>query len=499
MFSHICKEVVIIANILEAIFRLTDEYTATQNKITKSVDNFEKTQNGAQKGADKLVSKFKNMQGGASVASSGIESLTGKVAKFVTASYLGKKAIDTMFSAIKTGAEKQVQLNTFQSLLNSDEAGKALYDYIQIYGKQKSILGDMGVANATKSFLPFTQDINQLQKLYQLTERLYARDPTQGSEGAVFAMKELISGDVMSARERFNISGISGAKIRDLANSGDINGTLQYLDDVFNRFGATQAIVDKNFTSLQTQATKFGNSVRSALGDESSPAVQNLSTMFQQLNADMDAGKFAPFFNLIGNGMLMIGNGLTWIAENGTFLIPVIGGLVTALIIFNTAMGLAASFARATGATIAVISGQWIIAAALIAGAAASIALSASLNQQNNDLKNQADSLSKSADNYKNALKNAPKTDFGSIPVEVANKSPISVKGEVEIEKESQKYLFDLAAQKAFATFNMQQVTPQVFIQNQTVTKVADLEEINQSMGDMLYQNQQTQAAGVYG
>lgn len=488
-----------MANTLESVFRLSDQYTATMNKILKSSDDFEKQQEAARKVTGQFTKDLSGIRNVATPAADGINTITKRITGLVSAAYLGKKALDVMFSAIKIGAEKQVQLNTFQSLLNSDEAGQALYDYTKLYGQQKSVLGAMGIANATKSFLPFTQDIDQLTKLYQLTERLYARDPTQGSEGAVFAMKELISGDVMSARERFNISGISGATIRDFANTNDINGLINYLDQTFNRFGATQGIVDKNFTSLQTQATKFGDNVRSALGDESSPVVQNLSLMFQQLNADMDSGKFAPFFNLMGNGMVMLGNGLSWVAENGATLIPIIGGVASALVIFNTAMGLARTFALATGATISLVSGQWIAAAAIIAGAAATIGLAASLNKQNGALSKQADDLAKSAATYKSALSTAPKSNLSTaIPTEITNKSPISVKGEVEIEKESLRYQFDLAAQKAMAMFNMTQVVPQVTIQNQHVSKTVDVEEVNNALGDMVYQNQQMQAAGVY-
>lgn len=489
---------IFLANTLESIFRLTDQYTTTMNKILKSSDDYEKQQQAAQKATKQFQQDISGIRNAAAPAADGINIITKRITGLVTAAYLGKKALDVMFSAIKTGAEKQVQLNTFQSLLNSDQAGSALYDYTKLYGQQKSVLGSMGIAEATKSFLPFTQDINQLTRAYQLTERLYSRDPTQGTSGAVFAMKELLSGDTTSAKERFNISGLSGEKIRNLVNSGNMTGTLDYLDATFNKFGATQAVVDKNFTSLQTQATKFGDSITSALGDESSPVVQNLSLMFQQLNADMDSGRFAPFFNLMGNGMVMLGNGLSWVAENGATLIPIVGGVASALVIFNTAMGLARTFALATGATISLVSGQWIAAAAIIAGAAATIGLATSLNQQNGALSKQADDLAKSAASYKSALSAAPKMSFGSVPVEVSNKSPISVKGEVEIEKESLRYQFDLAAQKAMAMFNMTQVIPQVTIQNQNVSQVADLEVINQSLGDMVYQNQQAQAAGVY-
>lgn len=488
-----------MANTLESIFRLTDQYTTTMNKILKSSDDYEKQQQAAQKATKQFQQDISGIRNAAAPAADGINIITKRITGLVTAAYLGKKALDVMFSAIKTGAEKQVQLNTFQSLLNSDQAGSALYDYTKLYGQQKSVLGSMGIAEATKSFLPFTQDINQLTRAYQLTERLYSRDPTQGTSGAVFAMKELLSGDTTSAKERFNISGLSGEKIRNLVNSGNMTGTLDYLDATFNKFGATQAVVDKNFTSLQTQATKFGDSITSALGDESSPVVQNLSLMFQQLNADMDSGKFAPFFNLMGNGMVMLGNGLSWVAENGATLIPIIGGVASALVIFNTAMGLARTFALATGATISLVSGQWIAAAAIIAGASATIGLAASLNKQNGALSKQADDLAKSAATYKSALSTAPKSNLSTaIPTEITNKSPISVKGEVEIEKESLRYQFDLAAQKAMAMFNMTQVVPQVTIQNQHVSKTVDVEEVNNALGDMVYQNQQMQAAGVY-
>lgn len=490
-----------MANTLESVFRLTDQYTATMDKILKSSDNFEKTQEAGRKATKQFQQDLGGIRNAATPAADGINTITKRITGLVSAAYLGKKAIGVMFDAIKTGAEKQVQLNTFQSLLNSDEAGKALYDYTNIYGKQKSVLGSMGIADATKSFLPFTQDINQLTKLYQLTERLYARDPTQGSSGAVFAMKELISGDTTSAKERFNISGISGAKIRDMANSNDINGTLTYLDGVFNRFGATQGIVDKNFTSLQTQATKFGENVRSALGDESSPVVQNLSILFQQLNADMDAGKFAPFFTLVGNGMYFLGSGVSWLAENIGIIVPVIGGAATALLAYRTATAIASVATVAMGVTVSAATGNWIALGAAVVGAAAAYGIYKNMDKiAGNAGSGAVKSVEDAQKAAEQAIAKANKASLGSgaLNTEVTNKAPIAVKGTVEIEKESLRYQFDLAAQKAMAIFNMTQVTPSVTIQNQHVSKSVDVEEVNQALGDIVYQNQQTQAAGVY-
>ncbi len=489
-----------MANTLEAIFRLTDQYTTTMNKILKSSDDYEKQQQAARKVTGQFNKDLSATRTAAMPAADGINTITKRVTGLVSAAYLGKKALDVMFSAIKTGAEKQVQLNTFQSLLNSDEAGQALYNYTNLYGKQKSVLGSLGIANATKSFLPFTQNINQLTKLYQLTERLYARDPTQGSEGAVFAMKELISGDVMSARERFNISGISGAKIRDLVNAGDMNGTLNYLDAVFNKFGATQGIVDKNFTSLQTQATKFGDNIKSALGDESSPVVQNLSVMFQQLNADMDAGKFAPFFNLVGNGLYFLGSGLSWLSQSLSTVVPVVGGLSMALLAYKTVTVIATTATSAMHIVLASAAGNWIALAAAIAGAATAYGIYKNMDSIAGSAgSGAAKSVEDAQKAAEQAITKAQKlSGSGVLNTEITNKAPIPVKGEVEIEKESLRYQFDLAAQKAMAMFNLQQITPQVSVHVERVEKTADMEEVANYLGDVVSQNQQTQAAGVY-
>src|SRR5699024_6094838 len=156
-------------------------------------------------------------------------------------------------SAINLSAMQQVQETTFQALLNSQEAGSALYDYVSAYART-SALGREDIANAVTAYSAYTKNIDQLEQLIKMTERLYAKDPTQGASGAVFAMRELLSGDTMSIKDRFNMSGFSGETIRNFANTGDIEGLLSYVDAQFNKFGATQAVVDANFDNLTTRS-----------------------------------------------------------------------------------------------------------------------------------------------------------------------------------------------------------------------------------------------------
>nr|WP_319488472.1 hypothetical protein [uncultured Caproiciproducens sp.] len=484
-----------MAQTLATVFKLTDQYTATMQKIIQASDAYEKKQQQAQKATDQFKASMKGINSNSTAAVTGIGAVTAKITGLVSAAYLGKKAVDLLFTAVKAGATQQLQKNTFEALLSNDKAGTALFNYVNTYAKT-SALGAQDLSSATTSFLAFTRDINQIDQLNKLTERLYAKDPNQGAEGAVFAIKEILTGQTMSLKNRFNMNGVSAEKIQKLSEKGDIAGTINYLDQVFNRFGATQSVVDKNFNSLTMSAQRFKTNFVQGMAGEASPTVQNLSLLMKQLNDDMSAGKFQPFFSLVANGSLAIGNAMSWVAQNANVLVPIIGGVVSAIVVYNAAMGLARLYTLTTGAAISAVAGNWIGAAVLIAGAAATIGIATSLNSQNNDLKKNVLTLAQAKNDYTKSLDNAHIS--AKVPVEVSNKSPISVKGQVEIEKESQKYLFDLAAQKAIANFSMVNNTPSVIIQNQNVSKTADLGEINQALGDMVYQNSGTQPQGVY-
>jgi hypothetical protein len=481
---------------LASVFKLTDQYTATMQKIIQSSDAYEKRQQQAKKATEQFKSSVKGVSNSSASATTGIAAITAKITGLVSAAYLGKKAVDLLFTAIKAGANQQLQQNTFQALLGNDKAGTALFNYVNTYAKT-SALGAADLSSATTSFLAFTRNINQIEQLNKLTERLYAKDPNQGAEGAVFAIKEILTGQTMSLKNRFNMNGVSAEKIQDFANKGDIEGTINYLDQVFNRFGATQSVVDKNFNSLTMSAQRFKTNFVQGLAGEASPTVQNLSILMKQLNDDMSAGKFEPFFNLVANGSLAIGNALSWIAQNANVLVPIIGGVVSAIAVYNGAMMLATTVTTITGIAVSTVAGNWIKAAALIAGAAATIGIVSSLNNQNDDLKKNALTLAQAKNDYNSSLKNANIST--KVPVEISNKDPISVKGQVEIEKESQKYMFDLAAQKAIANFNMTQVVPQVNVHVDKVEKTADMDEISNYLGDAVYQAQGIQPGKAYG
>jgi hypothetical protein len=489
-----------LANTLESVMRLTDEYTATMSKIISEADRYNQTSEQAQQKTKSLTSTMKNFSTQSSGVATGINGIITRMTTLISTVYTAKKAFDFLKESIQTAATQQVQLTTLQSLMGNKQLGTDLYQYISAYAR-KSALDRENIASATTSFLAYTKDIDQIQQLLDLTQRLYMFNPSQGAEGAVFALKEVLSGQTMSLRNRFNMNGISSEIIENNYETGNIAGTISYLDEVFNKFGATQEVVDENFKSLTVQASLFKTNLMSAIGDQSNSAVQSLSQTFQQLNAAMDAGKFQPFFNVVATGTSALAKGLSWVAQNAYFVIPAIGGVVTALTIFNTAMGLARTYAIVTGTTLSIVAGKWITAAALIAGAAATIGIATSLSKQNEELQKTAETLTtaQAAEKFKADQKSLElPTNGNSLSVSVANEDPIEVTGSVEIEKENLKYVFEAASAKFYAQFNATKVEPSVTIQNQTITQTADLDEVDRYLGNLVAERAAVSPGGVY-
>lgn len=474
-----------MAQNLTAVFKITDQYTTTMQKIIQSQKTFEQKQILADRATENFSKRLGEVKVEADKGASGVTLLTGKLMGLVSAAYLAKKALDLTFEGINTAALQKTQEITFQALLNSKEAGSYLYKYVGEYAKI-SALDRESTAKGVTTFLSFTRDINQIEQLIKMTERLYAKDPTQGAEGAVFALKEALEGDTLSLRNRFGISGLSGEKLR----ASDTTGKIEQIDSVLNRFGATQEVVDANYTNLTIQTEMFTSNLKTAIGEGATPAMNSLAEVMVRVNENMQAGKYQPFINLMVNGMSMIGRTMAFVAENANWLIPTLAGVVTALIACRTATLLMGTATLITGVAISAVTGNWIKLGAVIAGVAATAYMA---SKSLNDSANGFDvNLDEAKDLTGKALAG---TD---IPVEITNTDPVKVTGEVEIEKENLEYWLDMAGKKFFAEFNANTVSPSVNFYGTQVSEKVDVEEMSGLIGDFVYESAQIQPQGVY-
>lgn len=155
---------------------------------------------------------------------------------------------------------------------------------------------------------------------------------------------------------------------------------LDYVDQMFNRFGATQEVVDANFDNLTTQTNIFTSNLKTAIAESATPAMETLAGTMQRLNAEMDAGKYQPFIVLMANGMELIGSGIAWVAENLNWLAPAVLGGATAFIVYKgvqmTATAAMAIFKAVTALTTGNVLQLTAAVAGLVGGMAAMSAVS---------------------------------------------------------------------------------------------------------------------------
>lgn len=478
------------ANVLAAVIKLNDDYTATMKKIIQAQKQYEAQQHAVDNATAKTNARMDAASSKATKMATSVSALVARLSALVGITYLAKKGFDAMFSAVNTSAMQKVQESTFQALLNSEKAGTALYSYVSAYAK-KSILGREDIAKGMTTFLTYSRDMNQLERMVKMTERLYAKDPTQGTEGAVFALKEILSGDTLSMRNRFNITGFDGASIRAKMAAGNTAGALDEIDAVLKKFGATQEVLDKNFQGLISQVSLFKSNVKTAIGEDSNGAMETLAATVRRLNENFDSGKYQPFINMLTNGFNAAGNAIAWAADNATVLIPVLGGVVMAIGAYNVATGIAAMVTTAMNIAMTPTMFGFIAIGAVILGVAAALGIASGAMDDLTQKFNTVAGINKSLQDSKNAAASA----MTPMPTEITNADPISVKGSVEIKEENIKAMLDLQGSRYFAQYS--NITPQLVIQTANISQEADTDMIFEQFGEFISTMASTQPEGL--
>ncbi|OME58230.1 hypothetical protein BSK59_08590 [Paenibacillus odorifer] len=302
--------------------------------------------------------------------------------KGLVAAYLSLASAKALFEKTVGGAmEQQKMEDMFKARTGDSEIGKAMFDKF----KAEALAAGQDVTKSLQSTLSFfstTQNTDQLSQLNNLAQRLNAFDSAgNGIEGAAFALKEAMSGDIVSLAERFNMSksDIRAFNIDDLGKAGNMEGFIKAFDQLLEKQQMGQKAFDTMMASPAKQVEVLGNNLRSTLADAGGAAVQSLMPLISMINTAFQNGTFQPFFDGLSSGLdWVVQNAISvldvvtqiynFFSSNWTMIEPIILGLAGAfgiwkgvVIASNIVMGIqnmlmaisAARSAYATGATIA--------------------------------------------------------------------------------------------------------------------------------------------------
>ncbi|WP_141550868.1 hypothetical protein [Bacillus sp. AFS041924] len=186
---------------------------------------------------------------------------------------------------------------TLSALVNDTEKANKLFDMLQQKGL-KSVFSDSDFMNSGKAFLPVTKDLKQINKLLGITERLASSNTLEGMTGASFAIREALSGDLVSLQERFNIP---RSMLKETFKGADTaTEKIAALDKVLNNLGFTQKFVNDVNKSASAQWQTLKSNVTTALANMGTAALDKLKKPLTDIN------------NWIQGG------GLNWIKEKGS-------------------------------------------------------------------------------------------------------------------------------------------------------------------------------------
>ncbi len=296
--------------------------------------------------------------------------------KGMAAAYLSLQGLKELFSATVGGAMDQQKMeDMFVARTGQEDVGRAMFDRF----KKNALEAGQDVNESLKGSLSFfsaTQNVDQLEKLNNLAQRLNAFDSAgNGMEGSAFALKEALSGDIVSLAERFNMgkSDIRASGIVDFAKKGDIEGFIKGFDKLLESQKMGQKAFETMLASPAKQLETMQNNVKSMFADAGRAATKSLLPMIQMLNNAFKQGKFDAFFANLSKGLdWVVQNAIKafnviaqvygFISSNWQNIAPIVKGVAAAFIAWNIAMKAVAVtqgiIAFVTGSSTAVIFAQ---------------------------------------------------------------------------------------------------------------------------------------------
>jgi hypothetical protein len=274
----------------------------------------------------------------------------------IAAAYLSIAGAQKLFSGTVGAAMEQKKMeDMFIARTGNTEVGKAMFEKF----KADALAAGQDVTKSLQSSLSFfstTQNVDQLTKLNNLAQRMNAFDSAgNGIEGAAFALKEAMSGDIVSLAERFNMSktDIRAFKIDEYGKAGDMDNFIKAFDQLLEKQKMGQAAFDTMMASPAKQVEVLGNNMKSMFAGAGVAAMESLLPLITMLNTAFQAGTFDRFFEALSSGINRVVQGALWLlntitnvynffAENWGWLGPIIIGIGEAILMVWGAIKLAA-------------------------------------------------------------------------------------------------------------------------------------------------------------
>jgi hypothetical protein len=306
---------------LVARLKLQDDFTSKMRKASRSAQLMERVtkrlsgessrlssnMNRVSASTDKASRSFKNFKSSTSTGIGSITRFTGAVAGLAAAFGSVVAAKKTFDSTVLAAAQREQSTIMINAMINKKSLSKQYLDLIDRISVKSPIMNSKDMLENSKSFLSVTKDLKQLEKMWNLAERMAAIDPAQGVEGAVYALRELFSGDAVSMVERFELP----RKVMNEIKKLPIEKQLAALDKYFNKIGWTTKLVDDMGNSTLGLWRRVNEQFQLVLAKMGEPSLKVLKNFFSNILQKLESGELNRFTEIGAKMIKNILSGLT--------------------------------------------------------------------------------------------------------------------------------------------------------------------------------------------
>lgn len=310
---------------LKRIEQATNRARDANGRFIKATEQVERAQDKMRSSTNQAVSSMERMRRVATTAGNGfstfgrngmnaVKTVSGAVGGLVS-SLMSLPALiagaGAAFGAWKLGdavvggaLRQEMTLTQLQGLSGSEDVGNSIYAMLREQA-QNSTFSTQDYTQATRSYLGFSKDESQLSDMLDITKRLALLDPIQGFDGASFALKEAMSGDIMSLSERFELPK-SFLRDNGFDSGGDYLTNLSAVEKTLEQMGMGEEAVAKFESTGMAQLTEFKNKSLDFLGQWGRQSVDEMKPFFERVNnffGSPSANKFAEDMSVKVGGL----------------------------------------------------------------------------------------------------------------------------------------------------------------------------------------------------
>lgn len=216
----------------------------------------------------------------------GITTAAG-LAGVALAGMAAKGVVDHMIKPAMTAEMTQMSI---EGLSGSPELGKQIYDQTKAAGME-SMFADQPFMDTAQMFLNSTKDPEQIAKGVAITERLATKNPSEamggGMEGAKTAISEVMTGDMTSIAERFNMSRAT-LSAAGVSSTNDWLTNLEAVDRLLGEQGFTDEYVKKINESTTGQWEKLKSNTQGVFATMGKGMLEELRPAAKEMNGLFD-------------------------------------------------------------------------------------------------------------------------------------------------------------------------------------------------------------------